>query len=155
MKVEQIQTRLTARFDHLRRTLIAKNIAYGNSVYEPVRYASTMDPAALIRVRVDDKLSRLRTAAGTDSEDALLDLIGYLVLYHGLGLGEDATPTDRINYGVGFLQEMTSELCDVHKLPSLLDSVAEWVELGNDAASPTEVRMKLLTLVACYHFALY
>lgn len=153
MKPEQVQTRLTARFDYLRRTLISKNKAYGNSVYEPVQYASSMGASALIRVRVDDKLARLRTAGGTDSEDALLDLVGYLALYHGLGLGEGATPIDRINYGVSFLQSMTSELCDVHKLPYVLDSVADWVEVDDIASSA--LRMKLLTLVACYHFALY
>lgn len=59
--------------------LIEKNKAYGNSALDPVRVFSQADPAEQIRVRIDDKLSRLArgSAAG---EDALFDLIGYLFL---------------------------------------------------------------------------
>ena len=56
-----------------------KNQAYGNSALEPLRVFSRADPVEQIRVRLDDKLSRLArgSAAG---EDAVLDLMGYLVL---------------------------------------------------------------------------
>jgi hypothetical protein len=59
--------------------LIEKNKAYGNSAIEPVRVFSKADPDEQIRVRMDDKLSRLMRgqAAG---EDALQDLVGYWVL---------------------------------------------------------------------------
>jgi hypothetical protein len=59
--------------------LIAKNAAYGNSALDPLRVFSQADPVEQIRVRLDDKLSRLKrgSAAG---EDVTLDLIGYLVL---------------------------------------------------------------------------
>ena len=33
-----------------------------------------------INVRLDDKLSRLQSAQGDDTEDAEMDLIGYLIL---------------------------------------------------------------------------
>jgi len=61
------------------RILLAKNAAYGNSALQPVRIFSKADPIEQIRVRLDDKLSRLARgqAAG---EDVTLDLIGYLVL---------------------------------------------------------------------------
>jgi len=61
------------------RTLLAKNQAYGNSALQPVRIFSKADPIEQIRVRIDDKLSRMARghAAG---EDVTLDLIGYLVL---------------------------------------------------------------------------
>jgi len=61
------------------RILLAKNAAYGNSALQPVRIFSKADPIEQIRVRLDDKLSRLARgqAAG---EDVTLDLIGYLML---------------------------------------------------------------------------
>lgn len=63
----------------LRSFLIAKNQAYGNSALEPVRVFSKADPVEQLRVRIDDKLSRLfrGKASGEDTE---LDLLGYLTL---------------------------------------------------------------------------
>ena len=59
--------------------LIAKNKAYGNSALQPLRVFSSAAPTEQLRVRIDDKLSRLMrgSAAG---EDVVLDLIGYLVI---------------------------------------------------------------------------
>lgn len=59
--------------------LVAKNAAYGNSALAPLRIFSQASPAEQIRVRIDDKLSRIARghAAG---EDVVLDLLGYLVL---------------------------------------------------------------------------
>jgi hypothetical protein len=65
----------------LARMLLEKNRRYGNSALEPVRIFSRADPAEQLRVRIDDKLSRIRTADPADAEDAVLDLLGYLVLY--------------------------------------------------------------------------
>lgn len=65
----------------LAEMLLEKNIAYGDSALNPVRvFSRGMDARAQILVRIDDKLSRIArgSAAG---EDAVLDLLGYLVLY--------------------------------------------------------------------------
>lgn len=65
----------------LAEMLIEKNIAYGDSALNPVRvFSRDMDASAQLLVRLDDKLSRIArgSAAG---EDAVLDLLGYLVLY--------------------------------------------------------------------------
>lgn len=65
----------------LAEMLMEKNIAYGDSALNPVRvFSRGMDASAQILVRIDDKLSRIArgSAAG---EDAVLDLLGYLVLY--------------------------------------------------------------------------
>jgi hypothetical protein len=63
----------------LRDLLIAKNAAYGNSALQPLRIMSRADPEEQIRVRIDDKLSRL--ARGDDAgEDVIQDLLGYLIL---------------------------------------------------------------------------
>lgn len=62
--------------------LIAKNTAYGNSAIEPLRIFSQLDSVEQIKLRIDDKLSRLARGQQTDAvpEDTELDLIGYLVL---------------------------------------------------------------------------
>jgi hypothetical protein len=71
--------RVRAETDAIARMLIEKNAAYGNSALDPLRVFSTAAAAEQIRVRIDDKLSRLArgSAAG---EDVILDLIGYLIL---------------------------------------------------------------------------
>ena len=63
----------------LAEMLMAKNKAYGNSALEPLRIFSKANPEEQLRVRLDDKLSRLMRgeAAGEDVEQ---DLMGYLVL---------------------------------------------------------------------------
>lgn len=59
--------------------LCEKNRAYGNSALDPVRIFSRADAVEQIKVRIDDKLSRLQR--GSDAgEDTVRDLIGYLVL---------------------------------------------------------------------------
>ena len=73
--------------------LIAKNEAYGNSALDPVRIFSRADTVEQIKVRIDDKLSRLKrgfdgstapdaqwASEGAAKEDVVMDLIGYLVL---------------------------------------------------------------------------
>ena len=62
----------------LENTLVAKNIAYGDAALTPVRVFSRTDSSEQIRVRIDDKLSRIRS--GNNDEDTVLDLMGYLVL---------------------------------------------------------------------------
>lgn len=66
--------------DALKAILIDKNRKYGNSALEPVRLFSRADPIEQINVRIDDKLSRIRSGQRDDDEDAELDLIGYLIL---------------------------------------------------------------------------
>lgn len=63
----------------VREMLIAKNTAYGNSALDPVRIFSKADAIEQIKVRLDDKISRLARgqAAGEDVET---DLLGYLFL---------------------------------------------------------------------------
>ena len=59
--------------------LVQKNNAYGDSALSPVRIFSKADSVEQIKVRLDDKLSRL--ARGSEAgEDVILDLMGYLVL---------------------------------------------------------------------------
>lgn len=74
-RAEQIATEC----DKVKTLLIEKNRAYGDSAFTPVRIFSTADPTEQLRVRIDDKLSRV--VRGTDAgEDVIVDLIGYLIL---------------------------------------------------------------------------
>jgi len=66
--------------DVIRELLLEKNRKYGDSAVHPVRIFSRADPVAQIDVRIDDKLSRIRSAQDDDTEDPELDLIGYLIL---------------------------------------------------------------------------
>jgi len=58
-----------------------KNKKYGNSALHPVRVFSKADAKEQIKVRLDDKISRLVRGTGDDTEDVYLDLTGYLILY--------------------------------------------------------------------------
>lgn len=70
---------IVAECDELKAMLLEKDRAYGSSALSPVRVFSKADRIEQLRVRLDDKLSRLMRgdAAG---EDVVLDLLGYLVL---------------------------------------------------------------------------
>lgn len=75
------QRAIEAECDDIKAMLLAKNRAYGSSAFDPVRIFSKASPVEQLLVRIDDKLSRLRTT-GLDGagEDTLGDLIGYLLL---------------------------------------------------------------------------
>lgn len=66
--------------DIIKYVLVEKNRKYGDSAIHPVRIFSRADALAQIDVRMDDKLSRIRSAQDDDTEDPELDLIGYLIL---------------------------------------------------------------------------
>ena len=73
---------IASMFDELKTFVMQKNSSYGNSVLDPVRVFSKADKKEQIRVRIDDKLSRLvRGNSDIESDtDIIKDLIGYLVL---------------------------------------------------------------------------
>lgn len=66
--------------DAIKKMLLEKNRKYGNSALDPVRVFSTASKAEQIRVRIDDKLSRMKNLQDDDNEDVVDDLIGYLIL---------------------------------------------------------------------------
>jgi hypothetical protein len=61
--------------------LLEKNRKYGDSALNPVRVFSKASTLEQIKVRLDDKLSRLKNAQDDEDEDVTSDLIGYLILY--------------------------------------------------------------------------
>ena len=60
--------------------LIEKNRSYGDSALDPIRIFSRSNSVEQIKVRIDDKLSRINRGSEFIGEDTLDDLIGYLVL---------------------------------------------------------------------------
>lgn len=64
----------------IEKMLIAKNASYGNSALDPLCVFSQQNARDRIRVRIDDKLSRLARGNEFENEDTVKDLIGYLVL---------------------------------------------------------------------------
>lgn len=79
--------------EELKHTLVSKNKKYGNSALDPVRVFSKASPKEQILVRLDDKLSRLRTQHVSEDEDVITDLMGYLVLLR-LADMQDPTPIE-------------------------------------------------------------
>ena len=64
----------------IRSLLIEKNAKYGDSALDPVRIFSKASSAEQLRVRLDDKLSRLARGTGEEDEDILMDTLGYLIM---------------------------------------------------------------------------
>lgn len=77
-----MQERIAEVCDDVKELLIKKNKAYGNSALNPVRIFSKANTIEQIKVRLDDKLSRLARGVETESvpEDVDMDILGYLVL---------------------------------------------------------------------------
>ena len=84
------QSQIVEVCDGIKNMLLEKNRKYGDSALSPVRVFSHADPAEAIRVRIDDKLSRLCHEQADEDEDVINDLIGYLILLKVLYLREDA-----------------------------------------------------------------
>ena len=69
--------------DYLREIanlLLVKAASYGNSLEHPVHVFSQLSPRDAVRVRIDDKLSRIAAGGLYPGDDNRTDLIGYLAL---------------------------------------------------------------------------
>jgi hypothetical protein len=76
-----MQDEIVKTCDNLCRMLLEKNVKYGNSALEPTRIFSKASTTEQLLVRIDDKLSRIKTTGmEAPDEDTLNDLIGYLIL---------------------------------------------------------------------------
>lgn len=75
-----IQTAIRDECNEIASFLIEKNNAYGNSVADPIMVFSKLDSSERIKVRLDDKISRLARGNEYGNEDTFLDIIGYLIL---------------------------------------------------------------------------
>ena len=78
---EQSQNLIKDEMSKLTEFLLAKNRKYGDSALNPRRCFSKASPMEGIKIRFDDKLSRLENMQDDEDEDVVLDMIGYLVLF--------------------------------------------------------------------------
>jgi hypothetical protein len=81
MELTQSQQDIVNICDNIKELLLEKNRKYGDSALNPVRIFSKASTIEQIKVRMDDKLSRLRNAADDEDEDVVSDLVGYLILF--------------------------------------------------------------------------
>lgn len=78
-KPEDGASEIAGECNSIRDMLLEKNASYGNACFDPIRIFAKASPSEQIRVRIDDKLSRI--VRGREiGEDTVFDLIGYLVL---------------------------------------------------------------------------
>jgi len=78
--IDKMSSLIIQECNNLKAMLLAKNKCYGNSALDPMRIFSRSDPVEQIKVRIDDKLSRLAKGSGEETEDVEQDLLGYLIL---------------------------------------------------------------------------
>lgn len=71
---------VTSVCNEIRDLLIEKNKSYGNSALEPIHCFYKGSALESIKVRIDDKLSRLMRGSEYSGDDTVKDLLGYLVL---------------------------------------------------------------------------
>jgi len=62
------------------KLLIEKNISYGDSALSPNRIFAQSDNVEQLKVRIDDKLNRIKNNQGFAGDNDVDDLIGYLIL---------------------------------------------------------------------------
>ena len=60
--------------------LIKKNVSYGDSALSPIRIFSQSDNIEQIKIRIDDKINRVKNNQGFAGDNDIDDLIGYLIL---------------------------------------------------------------------------
>ena len=75
------QTKIIEECDSIKKKLLQKNKEYGDSAINPIRIFSSANSTEQLRVRIDDKLSRIAYQGEKEIiEDTIFDLIGYLIL---------------------------------------------------------------------------
>ena len=74
------QRRIKQACDNLAAMLIAKNQAYGDSALHPMGVFAKGSAVDGIKVRIDDKLNRIKNKPDAFGEDPVNDLLGYLIL---------------------------------------------------------------------------
>lgn len=89
--------------------LVKKNQSYGDSALTPAHIFSRLDSIEGIKIRIDDKLNRLRLGNGNAfHEDVELDLMGYLVLLRIARLRKQQEDDERNLIGEGAARLMTN-----------------------------------------------
>jgi hypothetical protein len=79
-----LELEIRAECAELANMLVEKNRAYGNSVGDPIPCFSRLGWEERMRVRMDDKISRLMRGKEYQGDDTMLDLAGYILLMRAI-----------------------------------------------------------------------
>tara|TARA_R100001440_G_scaffold41442_1_gene61159 strand:- start:5643 stop:6008 length:366 start_codon:yes stop_codon:yes gene_type:complete len=75
------RSKIKSKCKSLENLLLQKNAKYGDSALKPLNIFSEANAVHGIKVRIDDKLKRIKNSGLVDAtEDTLQDLAGYLIL---------------------------------------------------------------------------
>ena len=108
--------------DEIKNMLIEKNLRYGDSALNPTRIMSKSDSVEQIKVRIDDKLSRLsRGNLDNDDEDVINDLIGYFILLK-IARQRENISNEQIDYDYSELGCHLKDVISSDELTSDLDN---------------------------------
>jgi hypothetical protein len=77
----QTQYAISNICDEIKEMLIKKNQSYGDSAIDPIRIFSKANTDEQIKIRIDDKLSRISRGSEFYGDNDIDDLIGYLILF--------------------------------------------------------------------------
>ena len=77
---KETQHKIFVACNQIREMLMKKNMAYGDSALNPIRIFSRCDAVEQLKVRIDDKINRMKKGSEYQGDDTLDDLIGYLIL---------------------------------------------------------------------------
>lgn len=85
MTTENVRGLIVAECRALEELLLEKNASYGNSALDPLRLFSHASPIEQLKVRIDDKISRIARGDMTKVKEEDLkvvtkDLLGYIIL---------------------------------------------------------------------------
>lgn len=123
------QDRIRARCQALADFLVAKNQAYGDSALHPIGLFARGRASDLIRVRIDDKLNRIRNRPDAFGEDAVQDLLGYLVLF------QIATDIER-EQAQGQKLVIEGQSADAQAFQELADEIKQHLTRREDSRNP-------------------
>jgi hypothetical protein len=74
------QQKIIALCDSMKALLLEKNQRYGDSALSPLGIFSTLNATEGIKVRLDDKLARIKNHPESLRKNDIADTIGYLIL---------------------------------------------------------------------------
>ena len=80
MTEKEFEQKVRSVCNEIADMLVEKNKSYGNSALEPIHCFYKGTSAESIKVRIDDKLSRIMRGKEYGTDDTVKDLIGYLIL---------------------------------------------------------------------------
>lgn len=150
MSQENFITKLDHVLTEVREMILDKNRKYGNSALEPKRVFSKASAKEQINVRMDDKLSRIANAQADDTEDARLDLLGYLILDRISDLNElegreyvkevsDLTQTKLPNHFIKLspksyddFAQMANKISEIEPSPELISAAKNLKKLARE-----------------------